>query len=204
MNIYLEKWSKLRKKLKDELNKYINDPDKKEEANRLFEKEAEILSRLDHPNIPKIVDHFAQFERQYLVMECVEGKTLQEIIDSRETVFDEKEAIELALQICSVLSYLHAGRLDRGRARRHRSWTACDRAQHGARHSLDRERGAPSCNCRGRSGIRRGRHWRLLDGRSAPPHPNQEPPPRTGPALTRGPSTLGPRRRSRRHGCHQR
>ena len=48
-----------------------------------FFKEASILAQLDHPNLPKVSDFFAEGDREYLVMDYVPGKDLKEIIDER-------------------------------------------------------------------------------------------------------------------------
>jgi serine/threonine protein kinase len=71
-----------------------------------FENESSILSRLDHPRVVKFKDIFAQDRRAYIVMEFVEGSTLRQIVDKFGPV-SERTALELALEMCDVLSYLH-------------------------------------------------------------------------------------------------
>src|SRR5512137_663355 len=45
-----------------------------------FEREANILAKLDHPAIPTIYDYFSEVDRSYLVLEFVHGKDMEAII----------------------------------------------------------------------------------------------------------------------------
>lgn len=76
----------------------------------MFQREASVLQRLDHPQIPKYLDAFHEGEGEsmcyFLAQEYVQGKTLRELIDSG-TRFDDDAFIELAENLLSVLSYLH-------------------------------------------------------------------------------------------------
>ena len=53
-----------------------------------FLAEARILSRLNHPNLPAFTDFFTEGTRHFLVMEYIDGSTLEEIgrASCRETV----------------------------------------------------------------------------------------------------------------------
>jgi serine/threonine protein kinase/DNA polymerase III delta prime subunit len=74
-----------------------------------FTREAELLARLQHANLPRVIDHFSEDGRHYLVMEYLEGRTLQEQIEKRRNrPFREKEVVEWATQICGALEYLHS------------------------------------------------------------------------------------------------
>ncbi|MHC9542678.1 MAG: protein kinase [Vulcanimicrobiota bacterium] len=92
--------------VKEIWNAYTN-LKQREEASTSFNREAEILSRLDHPGIPRIADYFSFRDREYLVMEYAEGRSLQDILEERKEPFSEDEAVDIALQICEVLIYLH-------------------------------------------------------------------------------------------------
>ncbi|MHC9541211.1 MAG: serine/threonine protein kinase [Vulcanimicrobiota bacterium] len=76
------------------------------EAQELFRREASILKELNHTGIPKIVDFFSQGTCHYMVMELIEGVTLQQFL--KEHSPDEKTVIEWALRICDILEYLHS------------------------------------------------------------------------------------------------
>lgn len=73
-----------------------------------FKSEALILSKLRHPNIPRVWDYFIENNRYYLVMDFIEGTNLHKILYSRpEKRCEEDEITNWAIQVCDVLSYLH-------------------------------------------------------------------------------------------------
>lgn len=86
------------------------DPRERDEAITRFEYEAEILERLNHPQIPRVYTSFKDEGRYYLVMDFVSGEDLEQILD-REKILPEKEVFALAEQICDVLEYLHSSGL---------------------------------------------------------------------------------------------
>jgi serine/threonine protein kinase len=73
-----------------------------------FKREAMLLAGLMHPNLPRIYDSFTEGGRWYLVMDFIEGQTLEEYL---EQVDDGKlpleRVLEIGIQLCSVLDYLH-------------------------------------------------------------------------------------------------
>jgi eukaryotic-like serine/threonine-protein kinase len=75
-----------------------------------FAREANILATLAHPSIPKIFDFFSEGERSYLVMEFIDGRDLEAILDATPGFLDERQVAEWAVQICDVLQYLHSQR----------------------------------------------------------------------------------------------
>jgi serine/threonine protein kinase len=77
-------------------------------AEQLFEREARMLAALDHPGLTRIWDFFEQGPRVFLVMEYVPGRTLRDLLHARGGPLDEPFVLECALQLCDVLSYLHA------------------------------------------------------------------------------------------------
>src|SRR5512139_3668115 len=48
---------------------------------RNFEREANLLATLDHPAIPRIYDYFCHNERSYLILEFINGKDLEAILN---------------------------------------------------------------------------------------------------------------------------
>jgi eukaryotic-like serine/threonine-protein kinase len=72
-----------------------------------FEREANILATLNHPSIPRIFDYFSHEERSYLVLEYVNGKDLEEILNANEAPIAEERAVSWAIELCDVLEYLH-------------------------------------------------------------------------------------------------
>jgi serine/threonine-protein kinase len=71
-----------------------------------FENESTILSQLSHPKIVKMQDLFIEDHRVYLALEKVEGCSLRKLVKESGPL-DEHKVLNLALQMCDILSYLH-------------------------------------------------------------------------------------------------
>ena len=76
----------------------------------LFEREAKILQKLNHPRIPAYIDYFTIESSSdalfILVQEYVEGKTLQYLIE-RGWRGTEREILDIFSQLINILAYLH-------------------------------------------------------------------------------------------------
>lgn len=82
-------------------------PGKVENALEAFKREASMLIELRHPSLPRVTDFFsAGGDRWYLVMDYIEGETLEAVV-RRQGRVPEKELINWTLQLCAVLGYLH-------------------------------------------------------------------------------------------------
>ena len=82
----------------------------REEARDQFLREATVLARLDHPNLPKVSDFFSNGPRDYLVMDYIPGKDLRLLMleARRNKIFlDEKDVLTWAEQIATALAFLH-------------------------------------------------------------------------------------------------
>jgi serine/threonine protein kinase len=74
----------------------------------IFHQEAIILGSLSHPNLPRVREVFSEYDRVYLVMDYVEGKTLHELLEEgRGQPLPVNQVLHYALQLCDVLAYLH-------------------------------------------------------------------------------------------------
>lgn len=81
------------------------------EARDQFLREATVLARLDHPNLPKVSDFFSIGSRDYLVMDYVPGKDLRTLmLEARQEgrFLMEIEVLSWASQLCDALAYLHS------------------------------------------------------------------------------------------------
>lgn len=72
-----------------------------------FRSEADLLVPLSHPNLPNVSDFFEEGGKAYLVMEFIQGKTLEKIQEDLGGPLDERRALNWTLQLCDVLNYLH-------------------------------------------------------------------------------------------------
>jgi hypothetical protein len=78
------------------------------EAQRQFQHEAQILSNLSHPNLPRVTDHFfIHGQGQYLVMDFVDGEDLQAMLDRTGHPLAEPQVLPWIEQVCDALHYLH-------------------------------------------------------------------------------------------------
>ena len=69
--------------------------------------EANMVKRLDHPALPRIVDIIDNGTTIYIVMDFIEGESLDKILNEYGAQPEDK-VIEWAMQICDVFSYLHS------------------------------------------------------------------------------------------------
>jgi WD40 repeat protein len=83
-------------------------PQEAREATDAFQREALLLAGLAHPSLPRIYERFEEAGRWYLVMDFIEGETLDVYLDRQGGSVPVKEALQLALQLCDVLGYLHS------------------------------------------------------------------------------------------------
>ena len=82
-----------------------------QQAREQFLREATILARLDHPNLPKVSDFFSIGGRDYLVMDYVPGTDLRTLmIEARQRggYLPETEVLRVASQLADALAYLHS------------------------------------------------------------------------------------------------
>ena len=77
------------------------------EAEERFAREARLLASLAHPNLPKVHDYFSEQGKSYLVMEFIDGETLEQRV-AREGAQSQTHVLAWALEMCAALEYLHA------------------------------------------------------------------------------------------------
>ncbi|MFP4311559.1 MAG: Stk1 family PASTA domain-containing Ser/Thr kinase [Nitriliruptoraceae bacterium] len=75
---------------------------------RRFQDEARHVARLNHPNLVAVYDTGADHGQPYIVMELVEGRSLQQAIAAGGLT--EERALEVVAEVCAALAYAH----DRG------------------------------------------------------------------------------------------
>lgn len=73
-----------------------------------FLAEASILARLDHSRLPKVSDYFVENNREYLVMDYVEGDDLVTLLNKSKVPLDEATVLEWVDQVLDALEYLHS------------------------------------------------------------------------------------------------
>jgi serine/threonine protein kinase, bacterial len=93
----------------------IQEAEALQKAEELFEREAGVLYKLQHSQIPRFRElfrvHLQSKDSLFLVQDYIEGQTYHALLEARKLqgyYFSEAEIIQLLLQILPVLGYIHA------------------------------------------------------------------------------------------------
>ncbi len=73
---------------------------------RRFEREAQLCSQLDHPNICTIYDFQDSSGIFYIAMQYVEGKNVRQLVNGRP--LELQTALSIAIQVTDALAYAHS------------------------------------------------------------------------------------------------
>jgi serine/threonine-protein kinase len=76
------------------------------ELTERFMREARICARLDHPGIVRVYDTDVEEGRPYIVMELLDGETLQSVL-RRQGPLTDLQAVYVAKKLLTALSYAH-------------------------------------------------------------------------------------------------
>ncbi len=90
-----------------ELIANLNDPEQEQIAFQTFQTEIAFLGQLNHPQLPKFYGTFTHWNRNYLVMEFVEGESLESIIQKKKGPLAVDDVIYWGIEIAKALDYLH-------------------------------------------------------------------------------------------------
>jgi tRNA A-37 threonylcarbamoyl transferase component Bud32 len=82
------------------------DETSRNKAHELFEREARFLIRLNHKNIARVFDHFAEDGRNYLILEYIRGQDLRQLI-KQNGAQPAEHILYWGRQIAVILEYLH-------------------------------------------------------------------------------------------------
>lgn len=73
---------------------------------RRLHREAEVLKRLDHPNVIKVYEHGKAGETHFIAMELVDGVSLEQLIEQRKLT--PELALQILLPVARALKHIHA------------------------------------------------------------------------------------------------
>ena len=76
-----------------------------------FKKEATALANLEHPNIVRLNEYIEQQDGVFLIMEYVDGLTLDEHINNVSGPINENQLIPLFQQILDAFEYAHKNKI---------------------------------------------------------------------------------------------
>lgn len=105
--VYLALDTSLNKQWAAKEIRHVSDPAQRELIVSSIVTEANMIKRFDHPAIPRIVDIVDDAGTLYVIMDYVEGRTLEDVL-ATEGPQSEEDVVDWALQLCEVLEYLHA------------------------------------------------------------------------------------------------
>ncbi len=74
---------------------------------KVFEREAKILSSLEHVAFPQVIDYFIEGGNQFLAMELVQGENLSSLLEKRGCPFELDVVLNWAQELLDALEYLH-------------------------------------------------------------------------------------------------
>jgi len=78
-------------------------------AVKRFSVEANLFATLQHPNLPYVIDHFIlKNQKQYLVLEFVEGEALQAKLNRSNKGISEARLLNWMEPVCEAVAYLHS------------------------------------------------------------------------------------------------
>lgn len=86
----------------------ITDSKQQDLLKHAFEREAKILAEVQHEVFPHVIEYFSESDRQYLVMELVQGVDLAELLAQRKIPFSFEEILQWTNQLLDALDYLHS------------------------------------------------------------------------------------------------
>jgi eukaryotic-like serine/threonine-protein kinase len=74
-----------------------------------FRREAAVLASLSYPGLTRVTDYFTEGRNEYLVMDFVQGQSLQDVLKaSGRTGLPEEQVMGWAGQLLDTLEYIHA------------------------------------------------------------------------------------------------
>jgi serine/threonine protein kinase len=78
-----------------------------ERLRKQFEREARLLARMHHPALPRVSDHFAEGDGQFLVMQYIPGDDLSQMMARKQGPFPPDQVLTWGDQLLDALDYLH-------------------------------------------------------------------------------------------------
>src|SRR5216683_6613703 len=82
-------------------------PEAQQQAIAAFQREADMLAQLSNEHIPRVFDRFSEANHHFLVMEYIDGTTLEDQLKQQGGKLPPERVVEVALQVLDTLDYLH-------------------------------------------------------------------------------------------------
>jgi serine/threonine protein kinase len=78
---------------------------------RMFAKEAELLRKLEHPNIVRLYEYNKEGDLAFIVMDWIEGSNVRQTLNERKKPFSLEEVSVVLQPVCSALNYAHQNKV---------------------------------------------------------------------------------------------
>lgn len=83
-------------------------PDEKRNMTTVFIEKTRTFAKLEHVNLPKIMDFFPSGDHFYIIMDYIKGENVESFMKLRHSApLEEKEAVKYIIDICKVMWFLH-------------------------------------------------------------------------------------------------
>jgi len=106
--LYLAQWDNRNLVvLKEAVVPHTVQAEAREKALAMFDREATLLAQMDHPAISKVLDHFVENQRHYILLEHIPGQDLRQYVIENGAV-PEAKVLAWTTEVCDILSYLHS------------------------------------------------------------------------------------------------
>ncbi|HKV54639.1 MAG TPA: protein kinase [Candidatus Binataceae bacterium] len=83
-------------------------PEAQKQAVAAFQREADMLAQLNNEHIPRVFDRFSEANHHFLVMEYIDGTTLEDELRQYGGKLAPERVVAIAIQVLETLAYLHA------------------------------------------------------------------------------------------------
>jgi serine/threonine-protein kinase len=93
--------------LKEAVNHRSGDQSASPAVDQLMQEEASLLLQIKHPKIARLLDHFVEKGRRYLVIQYIPGQDLRQLVRENGPQL-ESRVVEWATSLCDILDYLHS------------------------------------------------------------------------------------------------
>ncbi|MGP4041134.1 protein kinase domain-containing protein [Gracilibacillus sp. D59] len=80
---------------------------KRKENETMYKQETAVLSILNHPSIPKLMETFTYQNNMFFAMEFIDGENLEDLLFTKKKQYQEKEALLFFKELLEIVQHIH-------------------------------------------------------------------------------------------------